>query len=138
MKYSTPLAKVQLCEYENQTLVAFVATSRLSANCPVARQDFSLLATAHDCETGSLTYYFSKAEPSTSQVSRYALVPGSGEELAAARNMQASFTGRQIPRDRLHLGKVLGEGEFGLVTKAELTEDDGQIVPCAVKTLKRK
>ena len=41
---TAPLAKVQLCEYENQTLGApFV--------CLVARQKFSLLATAHDCET---------------------------------------------------------------------------------------
>ena len=33
-----------LCEYENQTLEAFVAARRLSAkfDCPVARQDFSL------------------------------------------------------------------------------------------------
>ena len=48
------LAKVQLCEYENQTLEAFVAASCLIAkfDCPVARQKFSLLATAHDCETG--------------------------------------------------------------------------------------
>ena len=106
--------------------------------CGVARQYFSLLTTAHDCETGFLTNYLSKAEPSTSQIGQCALDPGSGEELAAARNMQASFVGRQIPRDRLHLGKVLGEGEFGLVTKAEFTEDDGQIVPCAVKTIKRK
>ena len=48
------LAKVQLCEYENQTLEAFVAASRLYAkfDCPVVRQKVALLATAHDCETG--------------------------------------------------------------------------------------
>ena len=45
---------MQLCEYENQTLEAFVVASHLSAkfDCPVARQNVSLLATAHDCETG--------------------------------------------------------------------------------------
>ena len=34
-----------MCEYENQTLEAFVADSRLFAkfDCPVARQNFSLL-----------------------------------------------------------------------------------------------
>ena len=49
-----PLAKVQLCEYENQTLEAFAAASRLYTkfDCPVARQNFSLLVTGHDCETG--------------------------------------------------------------------------------------
>ena len=38
---TAPLAKVQLCEYENQTLEAFVAASRLSAkfDCPVAHQN---------------------------------------------------------------------------------------------------
>ena len=48
------LAKVQLCEYENQTLEAFVAASRLYTkfDCLVARQNVSLLATAHDRETG--------------------------------------------------------------------------------------
>ena len=48
------LDKVQLCEYEKQTSEAFVAVSCLYTkfNCPVARQKFSLLATAHDCETG--------------------------------------------------------------------------------------
>ena len=42
---TTPLATVQLCEYENQTLEAFVAASRLSAkfDCPVARHNFSAL-----------------------------------------------------------------------------------------------
>ena len=49
-----PLAKVQLWEYENQTLEAFVASRRLYAmfDCAVARQNLPLLATAHDCETG--------------------------------------------------------------------------------------
>ena len=39
------MAKVQLCEYENQTLEAFVAASRSYAkfDCPLARQNFSLI-----------------------------------------------------------------------------------------------
>ena len=47
------LDRLQLCEYENQTLEAFVAASRLYAkfDCPVARQNFSFLASAHDRET---------------------------------------------------------------------------------------
>ena len=51
---TAPLAKVQLCEYENQTLEAFVAAScsYVKFDCAVARQNVSLLATAHDCETG--------------------------------------------------------------------------------------
>ena len=51
---TAPLAKVQLCEYENQTLEAFVADRRsyVKYDCAVARQNLSLLATAHDCETG--------------------------------------------------------------------------------------
>ena len=56
---TAPLIKVQLCEYENQTLEAFVAASRLSAkfDCPVTRQKFSLLATAYDCEIGYLDQF---------------------------------------------------------------------------------
>ena len=49
---------MQLCiEYENQTLEAFVATTCLSAkfDCPVVRQNFSVLATV--CETGSLNSF---------------------------------------------------------------------------------
>ena len=55
---TAPLAKVQLCEYENQTLEAFVAASYsyVKYDCPVAQQNSSLLATAHDCETG-LPYF---------------------------------------------------------------------------------
>ena len=51
---TAPLAKVQLCEHENQTLKFFFAASRLYAkfNCPVARQNVSPITTAHDCETG--------------------------------------------------------------------------------------
>ena len=57
---TAPLSTAQLCEYENQTLEAFVAASRLSAkfDCPVARQKFSLLATAHDCETGKQGVFY--------------------------------------------------------------------------------
>ena len=50
--------------------------------------------------------------------------------------IQASFPWREIPRDRLTLGKILGEGEFGMVVIGELTEDDGRVTPCAVKKLK--
>ena len=43
----------QLCKNENHTLEAFIAARRLSAkfDCPVARQNCSLLAAAYDCET---------------------------------------------------------------------------------------
>ena len=46
------LGKVQLCEYENKTLEAFVATRRSydKFDCPVAHRNFSFLAPAHDCE----------------------------------------------------------------------------------------
>ena len=49
-----PLTKVQMCELE-----AFVAASRLYAkfDCPMARQNCSLLATAHDCETGLFSHF---------------------------------------------------------------------------------
>ena len=45
---TAPLAKVQLCEYENQTLEAFVAVRCLYAkfDCQVACQKFSLLTTS--------------------------------------------------------------------------------------------
>ena len=53
-----PLATVQLCEYVCQTWETFIVrpveqSSILSAkfDCPVARQNLSRLATAHDCET---------------------------------------------------------------------------------------
>ena len=56
---TVPLAKVQLCEKENQTLEAFVVASRFYAkfDCPVACQNCPLLATVHDCETDFTSYY---------------------------------------------------------------------------------
>ena len=68
---------------------------------------------------------------------RYAPIPGETGDGARAMQIQASFAWREIPRDRLTLGKILGEGEFGMVVKGELTEDDGHVTPCAVKKLKR-
>ena len=68
---------------------------------------------------------------------RYASVPGETAGGATAMQIQASFAWREIPRDRLTLGKILGEGEFGMVVKGELAEDDGHVTPCAVKKLKR-
>ena len=69
---------------------------------------------------------------------RYALVPGQAPNNAAAPiDIEASFAWREIPRDRITLGKVLGEGEFGMVVRGELTEDDGNVITCAVKKLKR-
>ena len=50
---------MQLREYENQTLEAFVAARHLYTkfDCPVAHQKVSLLVTVHDFETG---YYIFK------------------------------------------------------------------------------
>ena len=44
---------LQFCEYENQTLQAFVPGTIClqSLIVQVARQNYSLLVTAHDCET---------------------------------------------------------------------------------------
>ena len=68
---------------------------------------------------------------------RYAPIPGEATNGVSAVQIQATFAWREIPRDRIVLGKILGEGEFGMVVKGELTEDDGHITPCAVKKLKR-
>ena len=46
---TAPLAKVQWCEYKNQTLEVFLWPT---FDCPVAHQKFSLLATAHYCKIG--------------------------------------------------------------------------------------
>ena len=56
---TAPMAKVQLCEYEDQTLEAFVTASRSSAkfDYPVARHNVSLLDTGHGCETSLLMHY---------------------------------------------------------------------------------
>ena len=62
-------------------------------------------------------------------------IPLSGGKLSAD-STEASFPWREILRDCITLGKVLGEGEFGMVMKGELSEDDGLIIPCAVKKLK--
>ena len=45
---------MQLWEYENQSLEAFVAVTHSYAkfDCPLALQNISFLATVHDCETG--------------------------------------------------------------------------------------
>ena len=55
-RQTAPLAKVQWCEYENQTLEAFVVPSCLHTklDCPVARHNFSRLTAAHNGESGLL------------------------------------------------------------------------------------
>ena len=64
---------------------------------------------------------------------RYAPIPGETPKGACAMQMQASFSWREIPRHLIILGKVLGEGEFGMVVKGELTEDDGHIIQCLTR-----
>ncbi|KAK3741699.1 hypothetical protein QZH41_016948 [Actinostola sp. cb2023] len=44
---------------------------------------------------------------------------------------------KDISRDCLELGRVLGEGEFGMVIEGKLTQEDGSVIRCAVKKLKR-
>ena len=59
-----PLAKVQLCEYENQTLETTVVASRLNAkfDCLVAGQNCSqnCSATVHDCDFNWLIVHISE------------------------------------------------------------------------------
>ena len=57
-----PMAKVQLCEYENQTSETIVVASRLNAkfDCLVAGQNCSLLATVHDCDFNWLIVHLSE------------------------------------------------------------------------------
>ncbi|XP_044169164.1 uncharacterized protein LOC122953369 isoform X1 [Acropora millepora] len=68
---------------------------------------------------------------------RYAPIPGVSPNEASTAIKAASFSWREIPPHQLTLGKILGEGEFGMVLKGELAEEDGSIVTCAVKKLKR-
>ncbi|KAK2556683.1 Angiopoietin-1 receptor [Acropora cervicornis] len=68
---------------------------------------------------------------------RYAPIPGVSPNEASTAIKAASFSWREIPRHQLTLGKILGEGEFGMVLRGELAEEDGSIVTCAVKKLKR-
>lgn len=68
---------------------------------------------------------------------RYAPIPGETPNGASTVQIQASFSWREIPRDRVILGKILGEGEFGMVVRGEFSEDDGHVIHCAVKKLKR-
>lgn len=68
---------------------------------------------------------------------RYAAIPGEASNGASAVAASASFSWREIARERVTLGKILGEGEFGMVLKGEFSEGDGHVVPCAVKKLKR-
>jgi len=44
---------------------------------------------------------------------------------------------KELSRDQLELGRILGEGEFGMVIEGKLTQDDGSVIRCAVKKLKR-
>ncbi|KAK3732612.1 hypothetical protein QZH41_016083 [Actinostola sp. cb2023] len=44
---------------------------------------------------------------------------------------------KEISRDFMELGRILGEGEFGLVMEGKLTQEDGSVIRCAVKKLKR-
>ena len=57
---SAPLAKVQLCEYDNQTLEAFVVASCAKFDWPVRIFHCWLLRT--DCETGCSTICASARE----------------------------------------------------------------------------
>lgn len=44
---------------------------------------------------------------------------------------------REIPRNEIRLGRILGEGEYGMVLRGELKEN-GNIMNVAVKKLKSK
>ena len=42
----------------------------------------------------------------------------------------------EIPYEKITLMNELGSGAFGVVYKGELEQDNGNVTPCAVKTLK--
>ena len=44
----------------------------------------------------------------------------------------------EFPQENIKLLDELGSGAFGIVFKGELQQENGNIIPCAVKTLKRK
>ncbi|KAJ3648770.1 hypothetical protein Zmor_020546 [Zophobas morio] len=44
----------------------------------------------------------------------------------------------ELQRDQIHLGEILGEGQFGDVHKGTFKSKDGNLVPVAVKTCKRE
>ena len=44
----------------------------------------------------------------------------------------------EIPYENLKLLDELGSGAFGVVYKAEYLQDNGNVLPCAVKSLKRE
>lgn len=49
---------------------------------------------------------------------------------------QEYFSWKEISRDVLLMGDILGQGEFGLVMKAVLTSEESSDVPVAVKSVK--
>ena len=131
--------------------VAFLASEKHSADKSVVNKVTSsveMLRTGKlRCRVCLCVVFFLSAQPNQTDApgtitfgtnDRYYPVPGMEPNGASAVAIGASFSWREIPRDRLILGKVLGEGEFGMVVKGELTEDDGRTIPCAVKQLKRK
>lgn len=74
---------------------------------------------------------------------RYADKPSSKDSVPDSQvgllsGLHDPYSWRVLSRDRLKLGDVLGEGEFGLVYKGTFVEDSGEEMPCAVKKLKRE
>ena len=58
--------------------------------------------------------------------------------LFGTADLEEYFSWREISRDILLIGDILGQGEFGLVTKAVVTDLDSGDIPVAVKSVKGK
>ena len=71
-------------------------------------------------------------------LTRYSTPPGNMSStqmmLAASDTLN---TWREIQRNEIRLGRILGEGEYGMVMQAELREN-GNVMQVAVKKLKSK
>ena len=50
--------------------------------------------------------------------------------------MPSEANWKEIPYEKITLMNELGSGAFGVVFKGELKQDNGDVTPCAVKTLK--